>query len=86
MAAAELPLHPASRPSDSALVRGRASMGHFELTICSDSTHLDPTWVMGYDLDPLTCIAERKHFLARAIPERWLVLFTYAPRHARAQR
>ena len=39
--------------------------------------HLDPTWVMGYDLDPLTCIAARKRFLARAIPERWLVLFTH---------
>ncbi len=39
--------------------------------------HLDPTWVMGYDLDPLTCIGERKRFLARAIPEHWLVLFTH---------
>ncbi|ADW70425.1 MBL fold metallo-hydrolase [Granulicella tundricola] len=39
--------------------------------------HLDPTWVMGYDLDPLTCITERKRFLARAIPEQWLVLFTH---------
>jgi glyoxylase-like metal-dependent hydrolase (beta-lactamase superfamily II) len=39
--------------------------------------HLDPTWVMGYDLDPLRCIAERKLFLTRAIPERWLVLFTH---------
>ncbi len=39
--------------------------------------HLDPTWVMGYDLDPLTCIAERKRFLAKAIPEQWLVLFTH---------
>jgi glyoxylase-like metal-dependent hydrolase (beta-lactamase superfamily II) len=39
--------------------------------------HLDTTWVMGYDLDPLTCIEQRKRFLARAIPERWLVLFTH---------
>jgi len=39
--------------------------------------HLDPTWVMGYDLDPLRCIAERKRFYARAIPEQWLVLFTH---------
>ena len=39
--------------------------------------HLDPAWVMGYDLDPLTCIQERKRFLERAIPERWLVLFTH---------
>jgi glyoxylase-like metal-dependent hydrolase (beta-lactamase superfamily II) len=41
------------------------------------SHHLDATWVMGYDLDPLTCIAERKRFLARAIAEKWLVLFTH---------
>jgi glyoxylase-like metal-dependent hydrolase (beta-lactamase superfamily II) len=39
--------------------------------------HLDPTWVMGYDLDPVTCIEQRKRFLSRAIPERWLVLFTH---------
>ncbi len=39
--------------------------------------HLDPTWVMGYDLDPLTCIAERKRFLTKALPEQWLVLFTH---------
>jgi len=41
------------------------------------SAHLDPTWVMGYDLDPVTCIEQRKRFLARAIPEQWLVLFTH---------
>ena len=41
------------------------------------SAHLDPTWVMGYDLDPMTCIAERKRFYQQAIPEQWLVLFTH---------
>ena len=39
--------------------------------------HLDVTWVMGYDLDPLRCIEERKRFYGRAIPEQWLVLFTH---------
>jgi len=39
--------------------------------------HLDATWVMGYDLDPLRCIEERKRFYQRAIPEEWLVLFTH---------
>jgi glyoxylase-like metal-dependent hydrolase (beta-lactamase superfamily II) len=39
--------------------------------------HLDVTWVMGYDLDPLRCIEERKRFYSRAIPEDWLVLFTH---------
>ncbi len=41
------------------------------------SAHLDPSWVMGYDLDPVRCIAERKRFYQRAIPEQWLVLFTH---------
>jgi glyoxylase-like metal-dependent hydrolase (beta-lactamase superfamily II) len=39
--------------------------------------HLDPTWCMGYDLDPLRVIEERKRFYARAIPEQWLVFFTH---------
>jgi glyoxylase-like metal-dependent hydrolase (beta-lactamase superfamily II) len=41
------------------------------------SAHLDPTWVMGYDLDPVETIAQRKRFYRRAIPEKWLVLFTH---------
>jgi glyoxylase-like metal-dependent hydrolase (beta-lactamase superfamily II) len=41
------------------------------------SAHLDPTWVMGYDLDPVECIAQRKRFYQRAIPENWLILFTH---------
>lgn len=45
------------------------------------SAHLDSTWVMGYDLYPLTCIEERKRFYRRAIPEKWLVLFTHDHDH-----
>lgn len=41
------------------------------------SNHLDTTWVMGYDLDPLETIVQRKRFYQRAIPEKWLVLFTH---------
>ncbi len=41
------------------------------------SAHLDVTWCMGYDLDPLSVIEERKRFYKRAIPENWLVLFTH---------
>ncbi len=39
--------------------------------------HVDPTWVLGFDLDPVRCIAERKRFLSRAIPEKWVVLFPH---------
>ena len=41
------------------------------------SAHLDVTWGMGYDLDPLRVIEERKRFYERAIPEGWLVLFPH---------
>lgn len=41
------------------------------------SAHLDITWGMGYDLDPLMNIEQRKRFYTRAIPEQWLVLFTH---------
>jgi len=39
--------------------------------------HLDPTWCLGFDLDPLRVIEERKRFLKQAIAEKWLVLFTH---------
>jgi len=45
------------------------------------SAHLDITWVMGYDLFPLTSIEERKRFYRSAIPEKWLVLFTHDHHH-----
>jgi len=41
------------------------------------SHHTDPTWVMGYDLYPLDSINNRHRFYKRAIPEKWLVVFTH---------
>ncbi len=41
------------------------------------SHHLDPTWVIGYDLYPLACIDSRHRFYEEAIPQHWLVAFTH---------
>ena len=41
------------------------------------SAHLDVTWAMGFDLDPIRTIDERKRFYRRAIPERWWLLFPH---------
>ena len=41
------------------------------------SNHLDVTWVMAFDLFPLETIESRKKYYARAIPERWLTVFTH---------
>jgi glyoxylase-like metal-dependent hydrolase (beta-lactamase superfamily II) len=62
-----------SRPAGSTVTPRACYIGDLIPT----AHHLDPTWVMAYDLDPVRSIAERKRFYARAIPEQWLVLFTH---------
>jgi glyoxylase-like metal-dependent hydrolase (beta-lactamase superfamily II) len=56
---------------------GAAEHACYVSDLMPTSRHLDPTWVMGFDLDPLRCIEERKKFLMRAIDDKWLVLFTH---------
>ncbi len=41
--------------------------------------HLDVTWVMAYDLFPLETIENRKRYYSKAVPERWLTIFTHDP-------
>jgi glyoxylase-like metal-dependent hydrolase (beta-lactamase superfamily II) len=41
--------------------------------------HLEPTWVMAYDLFPLETIENRKKYYAQAVPEQWLTMFTHDP-------
>jgi glyoxylase-like metal-dependent hydrolase (beta-lactamase superfamily II) len=41
--------------------------------------HLEPTWVMAYDLFPLECIEQRKKYYAEALPGHWLTMFTHDP-------
>ena len=44
------------------------------------SAHIDLTWGMGFDLYPLDVIASKKEYYARALPERWLTVFTHDPK------
>jgi len=41
--------------------------------------HLEPTWVMAYDLFPLEAIENRKKYYERALPGQWLTMFTHDP-------
>jgi glyoxylase-like metal-dependent hydrolase (beta-lactamase superfamily II) len=43
------------------------------------SWHLEPTWVMAYDLFPLETIGNRKKYYAQALPGEWLTMFTHDP-------
>lgn len=44
------------------------------------TNHLDLTWGMSFDLFPLETIENKKRFYARAIPEKWMVIFTHDPK------
>jgi glyoxylase-like metal-dependent hydrolase (beta-lactamase superfamily II) len=41
------------------------------------SAHIDIAWGMGFDLYPLQTIENKKHYYAKAIPEKWLTVFTH---------
>ena len=59
------------------VVRSGGTAACYASDLIPTTHHLDPTWVMGYDLYPLTCIDNRHKFYAEAIPEKWLVVFTH---------
>jgi glyoxylase-like metal-dependent hydrolase (beta-lactamase superfamily II) len=41
------------------------------------TAHLQPTWVLAYDLFPLDSIASRHRYYAESLPENWLTVFTH---------
>ena len=43
------------------------------------SAHLELNWIMAFDLYPLETIESRKRYYSRAIPEKWLTMFTHDP-------
>ncbi len=59
------------------MVRSGDKVAAYPSDLVSDAKHLDPTWVIGYDLYPLETIASKHRFYAEAIPNDWLVVFTH---------
>lgn len=41
--------------------------------------HLPLAWIMGYDVEPLVTLETKRHVLARAVSEDWLVVFEHDP-------
>lgn len=41
------------------------------------SAHIDPTWLLAFDLSPIDTIDSKKRYYAQALPERWLTVFTH---------
>ena len=66
-----------TRDLQAVIVRSGGATLCYASDLIPTSNHLDPTWVMGYDLYPLTSIASRHRFYEQAIPEKWMVAFTH---------
>ena len=44
------------------------------------TAHIDISWGMAFDLYPLQTIESKKQYYAKAIPEKWLTVFTHDPK------
>jgi len=44
------------------------------------TAHIDLTWGMGFDLYPLQTIESKKEYYAKAMPQKWLTVFTHDPK------
>jgi len=62
-------------PSDSPLVPTACYISDLMPT----TAHIDVTWGMGFDLYPLDTIESKKEYYSRALPEKWLTVFTHDP-------
>jgi glyoxylase-like metal-dependent hydrolase (beta-lactamase superfamily II) len=62
------------------------SDGKTTLLFCCDliptTAHIALPYIMGYDLRPLTTLADKKRILARACDERWKLFFQHDPQTA----
>ncbi len=59
------------------MIRNGGRVAAYPSDLICDAKHLDPTWVMSFDLYPLETIANKHRFYEAAIPEHWLVVFTH---------
>lgn len=61
------------------LVRSGGKTACYISDLLPTTWHLEPTWVMAYDLFPLETIENRKKYYEQALPGQWLTMFTHDP-------
>ena len=61
------------------LVRSGGKTACYISDLIPTTWHLEPTWVMAYDLFPLETIENRKKYYTQAVAEQWLTMFTHDP-------
>jgi glyoxylase-like metal-dependent hydrolase (beta-lactamase superfamily II) len=66
-----------TRGHQAVILESEGKRGCYIGDLIPTTAHLQPTWVMAYDLFPLETIANKHRFYGEAVPECWLVMFTH---------
>jgi glyoxylase-like metal-dependent hydrolase (beta-lactamase superfamily II) len=59
------------------IVQSQAKTACYISDLMPTTAHIDLTWGMGFDLYPLQTIDSKKRYYGKAIPEKWLTVFTH---------
>jgi glyoxylase-like metal-dependent hydrolase (beta-lactamase superfamily II) len=68
-----------TRDMQAIIIQGGGQTACYISDLIPTSAHIELNWVMGFDLYPLETIESRKRYYSRAIPEKWLTMFTHDP-------
>jgi glyoxylase-like metal-dependent hydrolase (beta-lactamase superfamily II) len=66
-----------TRDMQAVLVQSGGKTACYISDLIPTSAHVDLNWVMAFDLYPVETIESRKRYYSRAIPEKWLTMFTH---------
>jgi glyoxylase-like metal-dependent hydrolase (beta-lactamase superfamily II) len=66
-----------TRNLQAVILRSGGKTACYPSDLVPDTKHLDPVWVLGYDLYPVESIANKHRFYEAAAPENWLVVYTH---------
>lgn len=61
------------------LIESGGEKAFFIADLTPTSSHLPLAWIMGYDVEPLVTLETKRHILARAAADDWLVVFEHDP-------
>jgi len=74
---ARLPAAPSDAQKENGALAPESATACYISDLIPTTAHIDLTWGMAFDLYPLDTIESKKKYYARAIPEKWLTIFTH---------
>jgi glyoxylase-like metal-dependent hydrolase (beta-lactamase superfamily II) len=76
---ARLPAAPPTARQENGALAPEGAIACYISDLIPTTAHIDLTWGMSFDLYPLQTIESKKQYYAKAIPEKWLTVFTHDP-------